>query len=85
MSEYNNRGILFRNFRKKQPKHPDVIGDATIDGRKFKIAGWVKQGKRGDFHSLAFTEEQSQPESPTPSQDAESYEAPRTPDDDIPF
>jgi hypothetical protein len=54
--EFNNRGILFRNFRKIESKHPDLIGEATIDGRKFKIAGWKKTGRRGEFHSLAFTE-----------------------------
>ncbi|HEU5125012.1 MAG TPA: hypothetical protein VFW05_13230 [Verrucomicrobiae bacterium] len=60
MNEFNNRGILFRNFRKTQPKHPDWIGEATIDGRKFKIAGWKKTGRRGEFHSLAFTEAENE-------------------------
>ena len=85
--EYNNRGILFRNLRKSQPKHPDVVGEATIDSRKFKIAGWIKPGKRGEFHSLAFTEEQPQAESsPKPTQAAEPASVPQPlPDDDIPF
>ncbi len=80
--EFNNRGILFRNFRKKQPKHPDVVGEATISGRKFKVAGWTKQGKRGEFHSLAFTEEES-----TPAPDETSAPAESTPEkgNDIPF
>jgi hypothetical protein len=80
VSDFNNRGLLFKNFRKKQPKHPDVTGEATIDGRKFRIAGWIKQGKRGEFHSLAFTEEIPEPEaSPSPAQTTD------TPENDIPF
>ncbi|HET7624387.1 MAG TPA: hypothetical protein VFM25_03910 [Verrucomicrobiae bacterium] len=84
--EFNNRGILFRNFRKKQPKHPDVVGEATVDGRKYKIAGWLKPGKRAEFHSLAFTEEQAQPEhcGAMPSAPVEFSESP-APDSDIPF
>jgi hypothetical protein len=72
--EFNNRGILFRNFRKQQPKHPDVIGEATIDSRKFKIAGWKKEGRKGEFHSLAFTLEQAeQPtEAEAPQPDADT-------------
>jgi hypothetical protein len=84
MTEYNNRGLLFRNFRKKQPKHPDVVGEATIDGRKFKIAGWVKPGKRGEFHSLVFTEEQAESESDSPSPAPESPEN-NTTENDIAF
>jgi hypothetical protein len=82
--EYNNRGILFRNFRKKQPRHPDFIGEATIDGRKFKLAGWTKPGKRGEFHSLAFTEEK--PPSEEAPRESGSHNVPDSAEDEqIPF
>lgn len=84
--EFNNRGILFRNFRKQQPKHPDLVGEATLDGRKFKVAAWKKTGKRGDFYSMAFTLDQP----PEPQQQAEPLPAPQPSDapptdNDIPF
>jgi len=65
--DFNNRGILFHNNRKRQPKHPDFVGEATIDGRRFKLAAWIKQGRRGEFHSLAFTPEETNP--PQPQED----------------
>ena len=80
--EFNNRGILFRNFRKKQPKHPDVVGEATIAGHKYKLAGWIKQGKRGEFHSLAFTEEQPEPQDEASPDTAET---PANDGNDVPF
>src|SRR5690349_12488188 len=46
MSDFNKKGILFKNGKKWRPKHPDLTGEATIDGRKFKVAAWVKQGRR---------------------------------------
>jgi hypothetical protein len=84
MNDYNNRGILFKNLRKWRPNHPDFTGEATIDGRKFKLAGWVKAGKRGEFYSLAFTQEQSQSEEIPASESAEPREA-GCETNDIPF
>jgi hypothetical protein len=81
MSDFNNRGLLFKNFRKRQPKHPDVTGEATIDGRKFKIAGWIKQGRRGEFHSLAFTEDQTE----APPAEAPKNNVPAQSEHDIAF
>ena len=75
MNDFNNRGLLFKNSRKWRPKHPDLTGEAIIGGRKFKLAAWMKQGRRGEFYSVAFTEElpaepeQPQPEAAPPSPD----------------
>jgi hypothetical protein len=66
MNQYNNRGLLFKNLRKRQPKHPDLTGEATISGRKFKLAAWLKPGRRAEFYSIAFTEESTA--DPTPEQ-----------------
>lgn len=48
-------GVLFKNTDKKTPKHPDYQGDATIDGTTYKLAAWIKEGKKGKFMSLAFS------------------------------
>ncbi len=56
MSEQiNNRGIMFPNFGKKKPQHPDFTGSALIGGVNYKISGWEKQGRRTKFYSMAFT------------------------------
>ena len=92
MSDFNNRGLLFKNHRKRLPKHPDVVGEATLDGRKIKIAGWRKEGRKGHFYSLSFTPEQpadshhgSEPlTSPEPDTQPQPENKPQT-DNDIPF
>jgi hypothetical protein len=63
------------------PKHPDFTGEATIDGQKFKLAGWTKSGKRGDFYSLAFTQEQPATEQPA----EQAQPGPASEEDSIPF
>jgi hypothetical protein len=76
-SSYDLRGALFRNDRKESEKHPDYKGDITIDGRKFWLSGWIKEGKRGKFLSLAAkpAEEQSERQRQEPQQN--SYAAAR--------
>jgi len=34
------RGRLFRNARKRHPRHPDYTGTLTLEGRTFNLAGW---------------------------------------------
>lgn len=72
--EFNNRGILFPNLRKRQPKHPDLTGEATIDGRRYKLAAWRKQGRKGEFFSMAFTAEQDN--QPAPQTDVPQSDSP---------
>ena len=56
MSEQrDNAGIMFPNFGKKKPNHPDFTGTALIGGVAYKISGWEKQGRRTKFFSIAFT------------------------------
>jgi hypothetical protein len=58
MPERNNCAILFPNFAKKQPKHPDYRGSATVAGVQYELSAWEKQGTRAKFLSLAFTPKQ---------------------------
>lgn len=71
-------GVLFRNDRKEQEKHPDRKGSALIAGVEYWVAGWLKEGKNGQFLSLAFTpkDEKKPPEKP---------KAKRNDDEDLPF
>jgi hypothetical protein len=48
-----NSGILFRNDRKEDERHPDYKGSATIAGVEYELAGWIKQGAKAKFLSLA--------------------------------
>lgn len=50
----DNSGTLFKNSRKESDKHPDRTGTALIDGVEYWVSGWVKEGAKGPFMSLAF-------------------------------
>jgi hypothetical protein len=50
----DNSGSLFKNDRKEKETHPDRTGTALIDGVAYYVSGWIKQGSRGQFLSLAF-------------------------------
>ena len=58
---YPNSGILSRNDRKEQPKHPDHKGTCEIDGREYWISAWIKEGQKGKFFSLSFQPKEAQP------------------------
>lgn len=53
----NGSGTLFINEYKESANHPDYKGEMkTPDGKMYEIAGWVKQGQKGDFISLNIQE-----------------------------
>jgi len=56
--EYDNtnRGVLFKNDRKENEKHPDYRGTINVDGHDFEISAWIKDGKKGKFMSLSVKE-----------------------------
>lgn len=48
-------GIMFVNDRKKPDSNqPDRKGTAMVDGKMYEVAGWVKQGTKGAYMTLAF-------------------------------
>ena len=50
---YDNSGILFKNDRKTESKHPDYNGSITVDGVEYWLSAWIKEGQKGKFMSLS--------------------------------
>lgn len=96
-----NKGAIFVNNRKLNDRHPDMNGKINIDGVEYWLSGWWKQGKSGEFLSLALGQrvEQQQEQAPQhhtqgrgrpqptaqPAQDPASSNRFEDIDDDIPF
>lgn len=48
MTKHNNTGGLWRNkYKEAGDKKPDFMGDITIEGVTYKIAGWHNSGEGG--------------------------------------
>lgn len=56
MAEYDNnlRGVIFKNDRQENDRSPGYKGSCEINGQKFWISAWVKEGAKGKFFSLSF-------------------------------
>lgn len=87
----DNSGSVFVNNRKEKDSHPDRTGTAMIDGVEYWVSGWIKQGKNGQFLSLAFKKREHD-ENRQASERKQSYgdvkgraNAQRDMDDSIPF
>jgi len=75
----DNSGTISKNDRKEKDGHPDIKGQATVNGRAYWVAGWLKENERGIFYSLSFTPKDEQPSAkPTAAK-------PELDDSDIPF
>ena len=51
----NNSGALFKNERREKDSQPNATGTSTIDGVKYRISAWTKEGQKGKWQSLSFT------------------------------
>ncbi len=55
----NNSGALFRNRKEAADKKPDFTGNATIDGKIFRLSAWVNKSQSGlSYLRLVFAEPQ---------------------------
>jgi hypothetical protein len=58
MTKYDNNltGIISKNERKTDDKHPDIKGQCEIDGVQYWVDGWQKKRNSdgGKFYSLRF-------------------------------
>lgn len=92
----DNSGSIFVNDRKETDKHPDRSGTAMIDGVEYWISGWIKDGAKGKFMSLAFKRKQPETVNKSTEQSISQRAMPKRPDpissgrnrdldDDVPF
>lgn len=58
----DNSGSVFVNDRKEKETHPDRTGTAMIGGVMYYVSGWIKEGQKGKFMSLAFKPKDDQPQ-----------------------
>jgi hypothetical protein len=70
--EYDNnmRGVMFKNDRKENDKHPDYKGSAEINGVQYWVSGWIKTPNSGGnkFLSMSFKAKDEQPtQQPAPA------------------
>jgi len=89
---YTNTGALFTNQYKKD-KQPDMKGDITLersllkqllsetdeDNIKIKLSAWRRDGRSGEFLSLAYDAYRKPEESKAKPKKSSDF------DDDIPF
>lgn len=54
--ERDMSGILFRNDKGDNPKRPDYTGNVMIGGTEYRLAGWIKEGRKGKFMGLKVSE-----------------------------
>jgi uncharacterized protein (DUF736 family) len=60
METKNNSGSLFKQ-KKDKPTQPDYTGTASIDGKQFRMSGWVNTSKSGmNYLRILFSEQQMQ-------------------------
>jgi hypothetical protein len=52
-AQRENSGVLFRNDRKQSDKSPDYQGSLNVAGVEYQLSGWIKQGPKAKFMSLA--------------------------------
>jgi hypothetical protein len=81
MSDYENKGVLFKNDRKEKETQPDYTGKITLGGKEKRLAAWLKDGQRGKFMSLQVSDFQEQAQSAPQAQAVLNDDF----SDDIPF
>ena len=92
MSYDNNlTGLISKNERKTDDKHPDIKGQCEIDGVQYWVDGWQKtrNSDGGKFYSLRFKrKDAAKPaprQSPAPQRQAAAPDSDWYDGSDVPF
>ena len=77
---YENKGIISKNARKTDEKHPDISGSINVDGKEYWLSGWAKKNDKGSYYSLSIKpKEAKQEKKAEPKNDEPPF------NDEIPF
>lgn len=82
-----NRGVLFKNTRKRSDKSPDYTGSWYDDkGTEYFLSAWLNESANGKMYMSLVLGDKKEPRPAHPS-NAEDWEKPATPinEDDVPF
>lgn len=82
MSNYENKGILFKNDYKQKDNQPDYKGKINVEGKELELAAWVRKGEKGSFMSLSVSEPYKK-DKPTNQTAKESFDDSLS--DELPF
>lgn len=79
-----NRGVLFKNDRKRTETHPDYKGEINIDGVEFWLSAWIQKSRQGEtYMSLSIGDAKG--EKPSAKQPARHAAPDADFDNEIPF
>lgn len=62
-----NRGALFRNDKRDNPKRPDYRGEINIEGREFWLSAWIRKKNDGSDTFMSLSVEPKEDRAPAPS------------------
>jgi hypothetical protein len=77
--------VLFKNDKGDNPRRPDYTGSINIDGTDYRLAAWIKDGKKGKFMTGKIGDPVEEREESQSAQQQRSAKAEDQFDDDIPF
>lgn len=85
-----NSGSLFKNEKKINEKQPDYTGEANIDGKVKRLAGWINKTSTGKTYlNIKIEEPQKRDQQETPPSQNTSIDVnnidPDKIDDVLPF
>lgn len=69
----DNSGALFKNDKDGNESRPDYRGDCLVNGVKWEMSAWIKEGKSGKFMSLAFKEPFAKQEKAKPANEDDPW------------